>query len=81
MKRSLTLTAIVSIIFFNVSGGPYGLESVLKNEPGLAMLLNLRGARTVGNFGRRMALMILSPIMIRIGCGFSSGGQCSPDAY
>ena len=80
MKRSLTLTAIVSIIFFNVSGGPYGLESVLKNGPGLAMLLNLRGARTVGNFGRRMALMILSPIMILIECGFLSGGQCSPDA-
>ncbi len=39
MKRSLTLTAIVSIIFFNVSGGPYGLESVLKDGPGLAMLL------------------------------------------
>ncbi|MCX7421935.1 MAG: APC family permease [Planctomycetia bacterium] len=41
MKRSLTLTAIVSIIFFNVSGGPYGLESVLKDGPGLAMLLIL----------------------------------------
>ena len=41
MKRSLTLTAIVSIIFFNVSGGPYGLESVLKVGPGLAMLLIL----------------------------------------
>ncbi len=39
MKRSLTLTAIISIIFFNVSGGPYGLESVLKDGPGLAMLL------------------------------------------
>ena len=41
VKRSLTLTAIVSIIFFNVSGGPYGLESVLKDGPGLAMLLIL----------------------------------------
>ncbi len=41
MKRSLTLTAIVSIIFFNVSGGPYGLESVLADGPGLAMLLVL----------------------------------------
>ena len=41
MKRSLTLTAIVSIIFFNVSGGPYGLESVLNVGPGLAMLLIL----------------------------------------
>ena len=41
MHRSLTLTAIVSIIFFNVSGGPYGLESVLKDGPGLAMLLIL----------------------------------------
>ena len=41
MKRSLGLTAIVSIIFFNVSGGPYGLESVLKDGPGLAMLLIL----------------------------------------
>ena len=41
MKRTLTLTAIVSIIFFNVSGGPYGLESVLRDGPGLAMLLIL----------------------------------------
>ncbi len=41
MKRSLTLTAIVSIIFFNVSGGPYGLEDVLQAGPGLAMLLIL----------------------------------------
>ena len=36
VKRSLTLTAIVSIIFFNVSGGPYGLESVLNDGPGMA---------------------------------------------
>ncbi|MCX7407399.1 MAG: APC family permease [Planctomycetales bacterium] len=172
MKRSLTLTAIVSIIFFNVSGGPYGLESVLKDGPGLAMLLilitpllysapvafiaaelgtaipeeggyyvwskralgkfpafcqgwwawmftfvdvgicpalfcdylsfffkvfdketgsfwarkgimltmiwvfvllNLRGARTVGNFAKGMALMILSPFIILIGWGLYRG--------
>ena len=41
MKRTLSMTAIVSIIFFNVSGGPYALESVLSAGPGLALLLIL----------------------------------------
>ena len=41
MKRTLSVTAIISIIFFNVSGGPYALEEVLSSGPGLAMLLIL----------------------------------------
>ena len=41
MKRSLPLSAIVSIIFFNVSGGAYTLEEVLAIGPGLAILLLL----------------------------------------
>ena len=39
MNRNLTLPVIVSIIFFNVSGGPYALEGVLAAGPGLALLL------------------------------------------
>ena len=41
MKRSLPLMAIVSIIFFNVSGGAYALEEVLAVGPGLAIALLL----------------------------------------
>ncbi len=41
MKRALSLSAIVSIIFFNVSGGTYALEDVLAAGPGLAVLLLL----------------------------------------
>lgn len=39
MKRNLTLSAIVSIIFFNVSGGPYALEGVLAAGPFLGLSL------------------------------------------
>ncbi len=39
MKRTLSLTAIVSIIFFNVCGGPYALEGVIAAGPGLALTL------------------------------------------
>lgn len=41
MKRALSLSAIVSIIFFNVSGGTYALEDVIAAGPGLAVLLLL----------------------------------------
>lgn len=41
MKRTLSLSAIVSIIFFNVSGGTYALEDVIAAGPGLAVLLLL----------------------------------------
>ncbi|MFM9966478.1 MAG: APC family permease [Planctomycetaceae bacterium] len=41
MKRALSLSAIVSIIFFNVSGGTFALEEVLGAGPGLALLLLL----------------------------------------
>lgn len=41
MKRTLSMTAIISIIFFNVSGGPYALEGVLSAGPGLALILIL----------------------------------------
>ena len=41
MKRTLSISAIVSIIFFNVSGGPYALEEVLAAGPGLGLLLIL----------------------------------------
>ncbi len=39
MKRSLTLSAIICIIFFNVCGGPYAMEAVIAAGPGLALLL------------------------------------------
>ena len=39
MKRSLPLMAIVTIIFFNVSGGTYALEDIIGAGPGLAVLL------------------------------------------
>ena len=41
VKRTLSITAIVSIIFFNVSGGPYALEEVIAAGPGLGLLLIL----------------------------------------
>jgi amino acid transporter len=41
MKRAMSLSAIVSIIFFNVSGGTYALEDVIAVGPGLALLLLL----------------------------------------
>jgi amino acid transporter len=41
MTRSLTLPAIVAIIFFNVAGGPYALEEIIAAGPGLALLLLL----------------------------------------
>lgn len=37
MKRNLSLLAIISVIFFNVCGGPYALEPVLNAGPGLAL--------------------------------------------
>ena len=39
MKRTLSLSAIISIIFFGVCGGPYAVEGVLAAGPGLALLL------------------------------------------
>jgi amino acid transporter len=37
VKRNLSLLALVSVIFFNVCGGPYALEPVLNAGPGLAL--------------------------------------------
>jgi hypothetical protein len=40
VKRSLTLGALVFIMFFTVSGGAYGLEDLVGSSgPGLALLL------------------------------------------
>lgn len=39
MKRVLSLSAIVSIIFFNVCGGAYAVEDLIAAGPGLAVLL------------------------------------------
>jgi amino acid transporter len=40
VQRTLSLTAIVSIIFFTVSGGPYGLEDVVGGSgAGMGLLL------------------------------------------
>lgn len=39
MKRTLSLSAIICIIFFNVCGGPYAMEAVIAAGPGLALLL------------------------------------------
>jgi len=39
LKRNLSLLALVSVIFFNVCGGPYALEDVLTAGPGLSLLL------------------------------------------
>jgi amino acid transporter len=40
IQRKLGLSAIVGIIFFSVSGGPYGLEDVVgQSGPGMALLL------------------------------------------
>ncbi len=39
MRRTLSLSAIISIIFFSVCGGPYAFENVLAAGPGLALLL------------------------------------------
>ena len=41
MKRTLSLSAIVSIIFFNVCGGAYAVEDILAAGPGFAVLLML----------------------------------------
>lgn len=41
MKRALSLSAIVSIIFFNVCGGAYAVEDILAAGPGFAVLLML----------------------------------------
>jgi amino acid transporter len=41
-RRELGLLPLVAILFFNVSGGPYGLEDVVSSlGPGLALLLLL----------------------------------------
>ena len=40
LRRSLGPAALVAIIFFNVSGGPYGIEDVVSSfGPGLALVL------------------------------------------
>jgi amino acid transporter len=39
VKRTLSLSAIVSVVFFNVAGGTYALEGVLAAGPGLALML------------------------------------------
>ncbi len=41
MKRGLPLSAIVSVIFFNVCGGAYAVEEILAAGPGFAVLLML----------------------------------------
>ena len=41
MKRALSLSAIVSIIFFNVCGGAYAVEDILAAGPGFAVLVML----------------------------------------
>lgn len=41
VKRALPLSAIVSIIFFNVCGGAYAVEDILATGPGFAVLLLL----------------------------------------
>lgn len=41
MKRKLSLSAIVSILFFNVCGGAYAVEDILAVGPGFAVLLML----------------------------------------
>ena len=41
MKRTLSLSAIVGIIFFNVCGGAYAIEDILSAGPGFAVLLML----------------------------------------
>lgn len=41
MTRALSLSAIVSIIFFNVCGGAYAVEDILAAGPGFAVLLML----------------------------------------
>ena len=40
LRRDLGLVPLVAIVFFNVSGGPYGIEDVVPSfGPGLALLL------------------------------------------
>jgi amino acid transporter len=40
LKRALGLPSLAAIVFFNVSGGPYGVEDAVSSfGPGLAMLL------------------------------------------
>jgi len=39
MTRRIKLLATVAIIYFNVSGGPYGLEDLVAAGPGLALLM------------------------------------------
>lgn len=41
VQRTLSLSAIVGIIFFTVSGGPYGLEDVMGSGAGMGLLLIL----------------------------------------
>ena len=40
LKRALGLPALAAVVFFNVSGGPYGIEDAVSSfGPGLALLL------------------------------------------
>lgn len=40
LKRQVTLVPLVGLIYFSVSGGPYGLENSNSGAgPGMAMLL------------------------------------------
>src|ERR1041384_265172 len=40
LRRELGLVPLAAVVFFNVSGGPYGIEDVLSSfGPGLALLL------------------------------------------
>ena len=42
IQKTLTLSAIVGIIFFTVSGGPFGLEDTIGGAgPGVGLLLIL----------------------------------------
>ena len=40
LRRELGLTALAAVVFFNVSGGPYGIEDLVPSfGPGLALIL------------------------------------------
>src|SRR2546428_8716825 len=42
LRRGLGLTTLAAIVFFNVSGGPYGIEDVVSSfGPGLTLMLLL----------------------------------------
>jgi hypothetical protein len=43
LKRQIKLLPLVGLIFFNVAGGPYGIEPLLSTSwPGMALLTSRR---------------------------------------